>query len=317
MKPSSTVNQHCEPAHARLLSSFCNCLQAFDGGRGCTGLLRTTLKIGGGLLALGLGLLAWSLFIEPNRLVARRASLSLPGWPKALSGLKVALVSDLHVGAPFVDAQKIQAVRTLVDAWKPDLVLIAGDLMVGHEPGARALSADEAAATLKGWTAPAGVWAVLGNHDWWTDAVGVTRALNENGIRVLSNEAVALDTPRGRLWLAGLEDAWTQKTDAEKALAFVTDDRPVLAFTHNPDVFPSMPARFAVLFAGHTHGGQVRLPLIGAPIVPSMYKQRYAEGHVVEDGRHLFVTTGVGTSIFPIRFGVSPEVALVTLDAQP
>lgn len=280
-------------------------------------MLRTTLKIGGGLLALGLGLLAWAAFIEPNRLVERRQTILLSGWPKELSGLKVALVSDLHVGAPFVDAQKVQAVRALVDAWKPEVVLIAGDLMVGTNRGPRSLSPDEAAATLRGWTAPGGVWAVLGNHDWWTDGVGVTRALEENGIRVLANEAVALETPKGRLWLAGLEDAWTRKPNAEKALEFVTDDRPVLAFTHNPDVFPWTPTRFAVLFAGHTHGGQVQLPLIGALHVPSMFKQRYAEGHIIEDGRHLFVTTGVGTSVVPLRLGVAPEVALVTLEAQP
>lgn len=279
-------------------------------------MLRTTLRIGGGLLALGLGLVAWALFIEPNRLVGRRQTLSLPGWPTELSGLKVALVSDLHVGAPFMDEQKMHAVRALVDAWKPDVVLIAGDLMVGTNRGPQSLSPDEAAATLKGWTAPAGVWAVLGNHDWWTDGVAVTRALEENGIRVLANEAIALETPKGRFWLAGLEDAWTRKPNAERALEFVTDDRPVLAFTHNPDVFPWTPARFAVLFAGHTHGGQVQLPLIGALHVPSMFKQRYAEGHIIEEGRHLFVTTGVGTSVVPLRLGVAPEVALVTLETR-
>jgi predicted MPP superfamily phosphohydrolase len=86
-----------------------------------------------------------------------------------------------------------------------------------------------------------------------------------------------------------------------------------VAFTHNPDVFPQVPGRVAITFAGHTHGGQARFPFFGAPIVPSSYGQRYASGHVVEEGRHLFVTTGLGTSIFPVRFRVPPEIAMLRL----
>jgi len=266
-----------------------------------------------GVFGLGLLLSAWGFVIEPSRLVTTQATLALPGWPAPLSGFKVALVSDLHIGAPFVDADTIAAVRARIDAWQPDLVLIAGDVLVGHEPGAKAVAPVDAAAMLRGWSAPNGVWAVLGNHDWWVDGEGTTRALEAVGVRVLENEAVALETLRGRVWLAGLADAWTRKTDAARALSFVTDDAPALAFTHNPDVFPTLPARFSIVFAGHTHGGQVRLPLIGRPVVPSEYGQRYAAGLKVEDGRRLFVTTGVGTSVLPVRFGVPPEVALLTL----
>jgi hypothetical protein len=93
----------------------------------------------------------------------------------------------------------------------------------------------------------------------------------------------------------------------------VSDDAPVLAFTHNPDVFPHVPARVALTIAGHTHGGQVVLPLLGRPLVPSAYGQRYAIGHVEEDGRHLFVSSGLGTSIFPVRFGVPPEISIVVV----
>jgi predicted MPP superfamily phosphohydrolase len=269
------------------------------------------------VLAVGLGLAGWAFFVEPGRLVTREETLLVPGWPPQLSGLKVALLSDLHVGAPFVDAAKVHEARRRVDAWRPDLVLLAGDVLVGRDaPGAKPLSPAEAVAPLTGWDAPLGVWAVLGNHDWWVDGEATTRALQAAGMRVLENEAVPLETGRGRVWVAGLADAWTRKTDAQRALSFVTDDAPVLAFTHNPDVFPDMPARFSVVFAGHTHGGQVRLPLLGAPIVPSEFGQRYAAGAVLEDGRLLFVTSGVGTSILPVRLGVPPEVALLTLVAK-
>lgn len=277
------------------------------------GVKRRAVRVFMGVFAVGLLLGAWAFIVEPSRLVTTEATLALPSWPATLSGFKVALVSDLHIGAPFVDATTIAAVRARVDAWNPDVILIAGDVLVGHEPGAKAVAPVDAAAMLRGWTAPSGVWAVLGNHDWWLDGEGTTRALEAGGIRVLENESVALDTPRGRVWLAGLADAWTRKTDAARALSFVTDGAPVLAFTHNPDVFPTMPARFSIVFAGHTHGGQVRLPLIGRPVVPSEYGQRYAAGLKVEDGRRLFVTTGIGTSVLPVRFGVPPEVALLTL----
>lgn len=307
MQPCATVHQNRH--HARFFTSHARGID--DDARVKRRLLRVLIVV----LGLGLLLGAWGFFIEPSRLERVEVTLTPRTWPGSRSGLKVAVVSDLHIGAPFIDAQAITRVRETIDAWKPDLVLIAGDLLVGHEPGATFVPPDEAAAMLKGWSAPLGVWAVLGNHDWWVDGEGTTRALEANGVRVLENQAVALEARGGRVWLAGLADVWTRKTDAAKALAQVTDDAPVIAFTHNPDVFPEMPARFDVFFAGHTHGGQVKLPLVGTPVVPSKYKQRYARGVVVEEGRTMFVTSGVGTSVMPVRFRVPPEVALVTLTA--
>jgi predicted MPP superfamily phosphohydrolase len=95
----------------------------------------------------------------------------------------------------------------------------------------------------------------------------------------------------------------------------VPQDEPVLLLTHNPDVFPDVPARVTLTLAGHTHGGQVALPILGRPVVPSRYGQRYADGLVMEDGRALFVSSGIGTSILPVRFRVPPEIAIVTLSA--
>jgi predicted MPP superfamily phosphohydrolase len=96
----------------------------------------------------------------------------------------------------------------------------------------------------------------------------------------------------------------------------VTDTLPVILITHNPDVFPDVPARVRLTIAGHTHGGQVRLPLIGAPMVPSRYGQRYARGLIRENGRSLFVNTGTGVSILPVRFGVPPEVSILVLERK-
>jgi predicted MPP superfamily phosphohydrolase len=160
------------------------------------------------------------------------------------------------------------------------------------------------------------VFAVLGNHDSWFDHDRVKRALEQNGIPVIEESAVRIETPAGPLWVAGISDLWTGVHDVQAALAAVKDDAPVILLTHNPDVFPDVPRRVALTLAGHTHGGQVRLPFIGRPIVPSQFGQRYAAGHVIEDGRHLFVATGTGTSILPVRFRVPPDITVLTIVPQ-
>ena len=134
---------------------------------------------------------------------------------------------------------------------------------------------------------------------------------------VLEDTAARLNTPAGPLWVAGISDLWTGRHDLEAALSAVKDDgAPVVLLTHNPDVFPLVPDRVTLTLAGHTHGGQVRFPFVGRPIVPSRFGQRFAAGHVVESGRHLFVATGLGTSILPIRFRVPPAVAMLTLVSE-
>jgi predicted MPP superfamily phosphohydrolase len=125
---------------------------------------------------------------------------------------------------------------------------------------------------------------------------------------------VRVDDDGAELWIAGISDLWTGHPDIAAALAKVSDDAPVIALTHNPDIFPDIPARVALTLAGHTHGGQVVLPFIGRPFIHSPFGARYTHGLVVEGTRDLFVTTGIGTSIVPVRFGVPPEIAVLTLD---
>jgi len=155
--------------------------------------------------------------------------------------------------------------------------------------------------------------AVLGNHDSWFDHDRVRKALEANGVRMIEDTAVELQTEAGHVWFAGISDLWTERHDLRAALAAVTDDSPVVLLTHNPDVFPDVPPRVMLTLAGHTHGGQVLLPIVGRPVTPSRFGQRFAAGHVVEDGRHLYVATGIGTSIFPVRFRVPPAVVILSL----
>jgi hypothetical protein len=131
---------------------------------------------------------------------------------------------------------------------------------------------------------------------------------------VLENEAVRIEREGRGFWLGGVADLWTRRPDVEGTLRQVNTDDPVILFTHNPDIFPNVPARVALTVAGHTHGGQVNLPFLGRPVVPSKFGQRYAFGHVVEGGRHLFVSGGVGTSIIPVRFRVPPEIVILKLE---
>jgi hypothetical protein len=257
--------------------------------------------------------LAWGFAIEPASLRNEDYEFAIPNWPAGCDGLRIAVLADLHVGSPFNGQGKLDRVIALTEQADPDLILLAGDFVIHGVRGGTFTPPEQIAAALQRLSAPLGVWAVLGNHDWWFDAPRVRAALESNGIPVLEDVASRIHTNTCDFWLAGISDYWEGKHDVSGALAQVTDTAPVLAFTHNPDVFPDVPARVNLTIAGHTHGGQVYIPFIGRPVVPSRYGERYAIGHIVEGGRNLFVSSGLGTSIIPVRFLVPPEVSVVTV----
>jgi len=265
------------------------------------------------LVLLSSALAAWALWFEPRRLVFREVPLELPRWPQPLVGLRVALMSDLHIGSPHWTLERLEALVAATNRQQPELVLLAGDFLINGVLGGRWVDPESIARVLGGLRAPLGSVAVLGNHDWWNDGVRVRRALEREGIVVLENQALPLTRQGRRFFIAGLADQMTRRVALEQTLGQVPPGEPLLVLAHEPDIFPQLDARVSLTLAGHTHGGQVWLPLLGRLVVPSEYGQRYAAGHVVEGGRQLFVTTGVGTSIWPIRFGVPPEVVLLSL----
>ena len=270
------------------------------------------LKTGGIAGCVVVTLALWAFWLEPASLTVAEHELSL-AWPGDRP-LRVAVLTDLHVGSPFNGMAKLHSTVDRTNAAQPDLICILGDLVIQGVLGGRFVPPEEIVVELARLHASAGVVAVLGNHDGWLDHDRVRQALEAVGIRVVEDTAVRLNTPIGPVWVAGISDLWTGPHDLNAALEAVADDgAPVLLLTHNPDVFPAVPARVTLTLAGHTHGGQVRLPFLGAPVVPSKFGQRFAAGHVVEGGRHLFVATGVGTSILPVRFRVPPSVTLLTL----
>jgi hypothetical protein len=264
-------------------------------------------------LAVATVLGVWALWLEPASLTVVESRLVLPG---ALRGrLRIAVLTDLHVGSPFNGLDRLREVVARTNAARPDAVCLLGDLVTQRVLGGRFIEPEAIAAELASLRTPAGTFAVLGNHDGWFDHARVKTAVEQRGVRVVEETAVRVVTAAGPIWVAGLSDLWTGRPDVAAALAAVTDDAPVLLLTHNPDVFPDVPTRVALTLAGHTHGGQVRLPLLGALIVPSRFGARYVAGHIVEGGRHLYVATGIGTSLVPVRFRVPPAIAVLTLSS--
>lgn len=268
------------------------------------------------LLGVLLAVLTWAVAVEPGRLVVREQAVTLADWPPGRA-LRLAVLADLHTGAPHMSLARLRGVLERVRTLQPDALVLLGDYVIQDVVGGRFVAPEDTAAVVGAWRPPLGTFAVLGNHDGWFDGPRVRRALERHGVRVLENEALRCPWGRGGFWFAGLADLWTGHPDPTRALAEVPTGEPVIVLTHSPDVFPLLPSRVGLTLAGHTHGGQVRLPLLGTPIVPSMYGSRYVAGLVVEDGRQLFVTSGLGTSIVPLRLGVPPEIALVSLRPVP
>jgi predicted MPP superfamily phosphohydrolase len=259
--------------------------------------------------AAAAALAAWSAWFEPRRLVVRRLPLALPAWPRELDGLRVGIVSDLHTGVPHAGLDATSRAVTAVGAEAPDLICLLGDFIDRSSRITRRVDTDALAARLAPLRAPRGVFAVLGNHDWLHGGERIAAALRAAGIRVLENEAA----PTGAVWIAGVADLRMRSPDVAAALVAVPPGAPVVLLSHDPDLFPRVPDRVALTVSGHTHGGQVAVPLLRRRAIPSRFGERYARGHVEEGGRHLYVTAGFGTSGWPVRLLAPPEVVVLRL----
>ncbi len=289
---------------------------------------RRQVLIGAGALALTpLGLGAYAVGVEPM-LGPRETAYALtpPRWPERLA-LRIAVVADIHACEPWMSAERIHGIAASVNALSPDLIVLLGDYNAGHRFVTAPVQPDAWAEALSGLRAPLGVYSILGNHDWWHGPVPgmpggpeeVRRALRRIDVTILENTAVRLSKDGQAFWLAGLADQmahlvapqWTRGADdLSGTLRQVGDDAPVLLLMHEPFLFPRVPDRVSLTLCGHTHGGQVNVPLIGTPFAPS---RRYVYGHIVEDGRHLIISGGLGDSGAPVRFRVPPELLQIDL----
>jgi predicted MPP superfamily phosphohydrolase len=252
--------------------------------------------------------LGWrAAWFEPRALVTPEVPLTLPGWPAALDGLRVALVSDLHAGMGHGTPTRLTRIVDAVLALEADLHLLLGDYMDSTPLGSGRARVRDVAAELA--RLPDAV-AVLGNHDWRATGPAMGWALRDAGVTVLENDAVEL---RDGLWVAGVADTRHRVPDLEAALRKPPEDAAVLLASHDPDLFPEVPERVALTVSGHLHGGQVNVPILRRATLPTRYGDRYLAGHVVEDGRHLYVSAGLGTAGLPVRLRRLPEVPVLRL----
>lgn len=263
------------------------------------------------LLIVSCGIYAF--FIEPNRLVLHQETIQIDNWPKELSGLRIALVGDIHPGGPFINEKKVRQIVELTNQQNADLIVLLGDYMSPNSWHSHIVEPEVTAGILKELHAPLGVYAILGNHDWWYGGERVRNALEQNGIHVLDEEVAEVKWHDSSFWLIGFADLWTRPQNIQETIRKVPEGATTIGLSHNPDIFIHMPRTMPLMLAAHTHGGQVKLPIIGTPIVPSYFGPRYTAGHVFENGHHMFVTTGIGTSIIPVRFRVPPEIVLLTV----
>lgn len=262
------------------------------------------------LLTLGLALLGWSYAEATSTPVVRRAVVATSDWPARQPPLRIVLMSDIHVAGPDMPPERLRDIVAQVNGLRPDLVLIAGDLISEKRVATHIYSMAEAIAPLAALEARLGTVAVLGNHDHWFDARGAERALRKAGVILLANDAVR----RGPVAVGGLDDDATGRADLRATLATMAKLRGApLLLSHSPDPFPSVPARVGLMVAGHTHCGQVRPPLLGAVVTMSRHGQRYVCGLVREAGKTLIVSAGLGTSGLPLRLNAPPDLWLITL----
>jgi predicted MPP superfamily phosphohydrolase len=249
--------------------------------------------------------------VEPNMLAVEGVRVYSRHIPPALHGLTIAHLSDLHWG-PYTGRREIQAAVERANALVPDLVALTGDFVYYEAqyaaPCARALAA---------LRAPLGVYAVPGNHDQWAGIDAVAAPLRAAGVTLLRNESRRLEVNGAPLWLAGLDDVLERQDDLVATLSGIPEDEPILFLVHEPDFADEAardPHQIVLQLSGHSHGGQVNLPLLGPPLLPWL-GQKYPAGlkPVLGSGLQVYTNRGIGLIAPPVRFNCRPEVTLLTL----
>jgi predicted MPP superfamily phosphohydrolase len=287
------------------------------------GVLRAGLIVSGASGLVLSGTAAWAGAEAAYELVVTRYALRPPRWPTG-QRLGITVLADLHAGGPNMGIARVRQVVDRANSLDSDLVVILGDYGASHPFVTEVVPHGAWAAELARLRAPLGVFAILGNHDWWSDIAGIRRALLRERMPLLENDAVPLRFAGGRIWLAGLGDQLSFRLgdgryrgtdDLPGTLNRIQGDEPAVLLAHEPEVFSRVPDRVALTLAGHTHGGQVRLPGVSPCWIDACHSGRYVYGHFVEGGRHMVVSGGLGCSKLPVRIGVPPEIVQVVLGA--
>ncbi|ESQ85122.1 hypothetical protein AEAC466_05270 [Asticcacaulis sp. AC466] len=267
--------------------------------------------------------LAMAFWFEPENLTVTRLDVQTPDWPSTTAPIRVVLLSDFHIGGLHMPIGRVRKIADQVKRLHPDLVLLGGDyigadaLRRGDERLRRNRSDDalelDGIKALGALEAPLGVVAVMGNHDCYWDCQGVKDALSKTHIRLLQNDSLQLKRKGGDIWIEGIEDGQTQHPDFPRAAAKVPANVAALTLVHNPGLFDWSSNTSDLQLSGHTHAGQVRLPLIGAPVRMSRHTEDTAKGWTIINQRILIVTRGLGESGLPVRLNAPPQIMVLTI----
>lgn len=265
-----------------------------------------------GVAAIG----ADSTILEPNRPRIVRREIALRRWPERLQSFTIALLSDFHYD-PYFSIHPLRAAIGMVNGLRPDLIVLTGDFVSlplfkknDHEAAA---NAEPCAQVLREMQARHGLWAVMGNHDVFTDPDHVTSALESEGIKVLGNRSVPIEADGGRFWLAGVDDVLGRSADLQRSLQGIPADEATVLLAHEPD-YADYVARYPVdlQLSGHSHGGQVRIPFVPVFYLPEMAK-KYVLGLYNIGPLTLYTNAGLGTVAVPVRWRCPPEITFLTL----
>jgi uncharacterized protein len=298
-------------------------------------LTRRRFLVGTGVgVATTLSFSGYATAYETGALTLTEYAPRLSGWPDGLE-LKIAVIADIHACYPWMSDERVGEIVDLANAETPDLTVLLGDYVCTHPFVSGYVSPGAWAEQLARLEASLGVYAILGNHDWWFAAIptappdnsrSVRHALKAARIPVLENQSLRLSQQGRPFWLIGLGDqlahvrsvpARRGADDLGAAMREIRDDAPAILLAHEPYIFPAVPDRIALTLSGHMHGGQVNLPLIGAPI--HFIKRRSAKfvyGEYALSERQMIVSGGLGTSFAPIRVLRPPEVVMVKLGGE-
>jgi predicted MPP superfamily phosphohydrolase len=251
-----------------------------------------------------------------QRHVIRRLRLEIAGWPQWRRPLRVAFLSDFHTGSHSNDVVRLNAIVDDAAALAPDLVLFGGDYVNMQPFGGGRVPPRTIAAILSRLEAPLGRFAILGNHDYVYDERAVTDAMQDHGITVLDHARAGLQFQNHSVDVIGVPDAQVTRAEAYALLGGLARDKPTMVLAHDPVWFAHLPAGPHLMLAGHTHGGQIRLPGIGIVRTATKAPRRWIHGLVEERGQYLYVTSGIGTSGVPVRWGVPPEFAVLDMSGK-
>lgn len=258
---------------------------------------------------------AWSYFIEPALPQVENVRLRLPRLMPAFFGIRLAQISDIHMGG-WMNAERFAHVVELTTRENPDILLLTGDFLIGHDVDSNLEEQlQEIINVLSPVTKTVPTFGILGNHDYWTDHRAVREMLASCAVKELSNSVFTLSRNSETLHLCGVDDVWEGHARLDQVIDSLKDSSAAILLAHEPD-FADVSAptnRFDLQVSGHSHGGQIVFPFIGPPILPHL-GQKYPSGLYQVGNMLQYTNRGVGMARLPVRFNCPPEITIFHLE---